>query len=259
MKIKSITKCKEKEDIFCVTVPDTHTLVLSNRTITRQCINFGLIYGKKAWSLATELGITEEEAQEFIDRYFATFSRLAEWIEENKRKVTRDEKAVSQFGRERKFPGINQLSKVRKKSFDQGKRFNKYLREAGNFFVQSAAADFTLNSVILLLEYFKERNLKSLVLGTVYDSIMIDIYPGEEEEVINSSKMIMENIDKLLGLDWVTVPLVADAELGPNWGNLGRVVSSDEDYKFEKGDKVFDLRTNIMAKFNDETEDYELC
>ena len=88
---------------------------------------------------------------------------------------------------------------------------------------------------------------------------MIDIYPGEEEEVINSSKMIMENIDKLLGLDWVTVKLEADAELGPNWGNLGRAVSSDAEYKFEKDDKVFDMRSKIMAKYNEETKEYELC
>jgi DNA polymerase-1 len=259
---------------------DTSEVTKDERQYAKS-INFGVIYGKMAWSLSTELGISFEEAEEFIRLYFEAYPGLKDWLEMNKRKIIDEERSVSMFGRVRHFPGIKALHRINKRSKDQSKKYYGSLREGGNHIIQSTAADFTLHSIVLLQKYLKQSGLKSLILGTVYDSIMVDIYPGEVRDVIETFKAVMENIGELIGLDWITLPITADAEVGPNWGSLSKVGSSDKNYAYldkdvirkererlislgkdplvEMKDKLYDLRDNRFYTFNPESEVYEVC
>jgi DNA polymerase-1 len=203
-----------------------------------KAINFGLIYGKGAPSLAYELGLSVEGATDLIEnKYFGKFTALKDWLENCKISIWQEEKAVSMFGRVRKFPGIHALGFINRGRLvarenlpkHLRKRFYKALREGVNHIVQSSAADFMLKSLIYTQTYLEDSNMKSLILGTVYDSIMIDVHPEELCTIVKITKSILENIDKLEKLDWVTVPMVADCEVGNNWGSLSPIIFTEED------------------------------
>jgi DNA polymerase I-like protein with 3'-5' exonuclease and polymerase domains len=197
-------------------------------------INFGNIYGMGPEALAAQLKISVDGAKEFLNKYFAVFEILKQWINLQRKEIVKCGYAKSILGRVRDFseilkwvkPGTTKVQEhlpkyIRRKFYD-------CLREGVNHKIQSPAADLTHFSVRYLQGYLTDNNCKSCILGTVYDSIMLDLHPDEVGEILTTAKMIMEGIPELERLDWITIPILAEVEIGRNWGNLHKVIFEGE-------------------------------
>ncbi|MNW28082.1 DNA polymerase I [compost metagenome] len=180
-----------------------------------KAVNFGLLYGKGARSLAEDMKMTQEEAQDFIDKYFEEFKGVKAWLDRTKKQVTQKGYVETLAGLWRRLPGVN--------SNDRGVRAD-CLRQAVNAPVQGSGANMTMSSLIRINNKFKELGLKSCIAITVHDSIVIDTHISEFDQVLPIAKDIMENPP----FDWVTVPIVADAEIGRDYGTLVGIDSLDD-------------------------------
>lgn len=200
-----------------------------------KAVNFGLIYGRGAASLADQMKVSVEEAQKFIDKYFELFQGVKRWLDETREFVEKNKYVETLTGRWRRLPGVD--------SNDNSVRGDCY-RQAVNAPVQSSGADMTLLSLILINKEFKKRNFRSRIAITVHDSIVADVYVPEFKEVYTIMKHTMEN----LPYDWITVPILAEAEVGRDYGTLVKLEKLEDlegyasifDYIDEKVQKKYE-------------------
>lgn len=172
-------------------------------------LNFLIVYGGGANTLAAELGISKEEAKALMDQYFRAFPRLKRYIALVHARVQRDLRVVSGFGFTRRFsppPTWNEPKgwAIKRKAF--------------NHIIQNTAAAMTYISIIEISKAMKEQGFKTVLFSTVHDSLLFDVYPGEEDRLVELVKRTMENIDTEAYGYTMNVPLVADIEIGVNWG-----------------------------------------
>jgi uracil-DNA glycosylase family 4 len=199
--------------------------VTDDQRTAAKAVNFGLIYGKGKWSLAEDMHMTVDEAGAFIDKYFEKFAGVKKWLDDTKDFVTKNKYVESLTGRWRRLPGVDSHE-----SGIQGKCF----REATNAPIQSSGSDMTLLSLIKINAEFRKRGLRSVIAITVHDSIVADVFIPEFEEVF----WIMKNTMEHLPYEWITVPIVAEAEIGRDYGTLVDL-GSPEDLK--EYDNIFDF------------------
>lgn len=166
-------------------------------------VNFGIIYGQTAFGLASTLGIDRKEAKSFIDKYFETYPRIQEYMENTLKKVRQSGYVSTKLGRKRYF--YNDLSSSNRaiKEFAE--------RAAINAPIQGSSADLMKLAMIQLAETFKKESLKAKMLIQVHDEIIIEVPPEELETVKKLVKSIMENAFEL------SVPLIADVSVGKDW------------------------------------------
>jgi DNA polymerase I-like protein with 3'-5' exonuclease and polymerase domains len=177
-----------------------------------QCkrLTFLILYGGGANTLSKQLGIHKEEAKELIGQYFRAFDQLSTYIKSKHMIVKRDLYLQSVFGYRRRFKKPANWN-----SWD-GWRIE---RQAWNFLVQNTAACILYCALIKLHRLMQERGMKSLLVLTVHDSIGIDCHPDEVDEMAELVKHCMENPDTHhYGVE-LTVPMAADVEVGPSWGD----------------------------------------
>lgn len=208
--------------------------VTKDQRTAAKAVGFGLLYGKGARSLSVDMGVSLEEAEEFINKYFEEFSGVKAWLDNTKKAVMKNKYVETLTGRHRRLPGVD--------SNDKGVQSDCF-RQAINSPIQSSGSDMTMTSIILINKEFKRRNLKSCLAITVHDSIVADVYVPELEEVYYIMKGTMEN----LPFDWITVPIVADAEVGREYGTLvGLDLEELKNYK-----DVFEyIDTKVEAEHN---------
>ncbi len=122
------------------------------------------------------------------------------------------------FGRRRYLPYINDKSQSHRRAAE---------REAVNMPIQSAASDVLIAALIVIDERMLEREFDSLMVNTVHDSVMFDVWPGELRNLAIQCRNVMESIvsigfDRFPDLDfrWFTVPLAVDLEVGSHYGSL---------------------------------------
>lgn len=185
-------------------------------------VNFGILYKIGAVGIQTALKkegvfITTEEAHEMLEAFRRKYTRMMAAIAAHEDDVRRNGYAVSFTGRVRRVPEVF--------SGDES-LIARALRQVVNFPIQSGAGDLTLMSLVLIHREMKKRKMRSKLILTVHDSIVVDCYDLKEAmEIAQFMKYIMENIHKLAetvcpGCDWswLEVPLVAEFELGRSWG-----------------------------------------
>ena len=181
-------------------------------------INFGILYGMGVNALRSNLGedTSREEAQEFFNAYFNTFTRLAEYLEETKDFARKYGYTETMFGRRRHFPGITSKAPFIRAQAE---------RMAINAPIQGTAADVmrvAMNRVYQFLS--KENKLDDVrILLQVHDELVFEIKTDLVDEIVPKLVEIMESVlaDKV-NLD---VPIKVDVAVGLNWADL-------EDKKF---------------------------
>ncbi len=167
-----------------------------------KAINFGVIYGQSAFSLAKSLGITREEAQQFINEYFGLYRGVREWIDGTLEK-TRESGFVSTiFGRIRPIPDINSK--------------NHNLREfagrtAVNAPIQGTAADLIKMAMISIDRKIREKGKKSRLIMQVHDELVFEVWEAELQEISALVREEMENVADL------KVPLKVSLAVGDSW------------------------------------------
>ncbi len=191
-------------------------------------INFGLLYGQGAAKLAKTIGCSISEAKAFIRVYFDRLPEVKRWISRVKATVREHGYVVSPYGRKRRLASIFS---------PEQDIVAKAERQAVNANVQNTASDCTLMSIVRIRKAFVKKEMRTRAIMTVHDSIIV-LAPAEEAvRAYKIVKHVMETPVSFTNVHWLKVPMVADAKVGKNWGELTEVATSD------------DLQTYLAANF----------
>ena len=165
-------------------------------------INFGIIYGMGAYSLARELGVSQKMAKTIIDQYFTRYSGVKRFIDESIEAARETHQVSTELGRIRFLPDIDSQNK-NVRAFAE--------RTAVNTRIQGTAADLIKLAMIRADEFIVEQKLQSAMLLTVHDELVFEV-PSEELTTIQTRiKEIMETI-------WTfKVPLKVNVAVGKDW------------------------------------------
>lgn len=168
-----------------------------------KAVNFGIIYGQSKYGLSKALGIAPFAAEMFIEKYFATYPKVKEYMQSTIRFAHENGYVETIFGRKR-YLG-NDLASP-----------NNAIREAAeraaiNQPLQGTAADLIKMAMIELDKKLAENNLKSKMIMQVHDELIMEIEDGEFEKVKQLTEEAMELNQPLL------VPLVVDVSCGKSW------------------------------------------
>jgi len=196
--------------------------VTADQRTAAKAVGFGLLYGKGAKSLAQDMGVDLEEAERFIATYFKEFAGMKEWIEGTKKQVLKEKYVETLAGFRRRLPAVD--------SNDRGVQADA-MRQSINSPIQGTGSSMTIKSIILINKMFKTKKLKSVLAITVHDSIVADVYLPELKVVYTIMKYVMEN----LPFSWITVPILSDAEIGLNYGDMVEISDIDEIINYEDG------------------------
>ncbi len=209
-----ITEDKHLMEAFKTGV-DVHTLTASKvfevpvEEVTKEmrykskAVNFGIIYGQSKYGLAKAVGISNAEAGEFIDKYFATYPRVKAYMEGIVREVEKQGYVETIFGRKRYLETELSSSNAMIREFAK--------RAAINQPMQGTAADLMKIAMIDFAKKLKEHNLKSKMIMQVHDELVVEVLKSELDEVKALVKEAMELNQPL------SVPLVVDINVGETW------------------------------------------
>ena len=165
-------------------------------------INFGLIYGMGAYALARELGVSNAEAQKFIEAYFTRLPKVREYLDRTKEQARETGKVSTLFGRVRFISGLDATnSQVR----------GNAERQAINAPVQGTAADLMKLAMIRLHQELANHDLPARLLLQVHDELILEVSRKATKEVGAIVKAVMEGVAQL------RVPLRVDIGTGSSW------------------------------------------
>ncbi len=165
-------------------------------------INFATIYGQGAFSLARQLGISQEEAKDFIRLYFERFSGVRRYLDDCVDKAKRQGYAETLFGRRRYIPELKDRN-FNVRAFGE--------RVAMNSPLQGSAADLIKRAMIEIWRALRQGGSESRLLLQVHDELVVESPHDEIDAVIGIVRREMEGAAEL------AVPLVVDIGVGPNW------------------------------------------
>lgn len=173
--------------------------------------SFGIMYGQGKTALAYEFGTTEEEAESIIETIFSVFPNLRAWMDTKEAEARNEGFVTSPMGRIRWIENADSNNVWRRREAN---------RKAVNTPIQSAASDWTLCSLNEIAKRFRELKLKSVLVATIHDSIMVDVYPGELLKVIEIMKneMVTRLPQRFKWMQGMT-PKV-DFEFGVDWKSM---------------------------------------
>ena len=181
-----------------------------------KAVTFGLAYGEQPISFAPKHNLTVREAEEIFEKYFANKPKVKKFIDETHEFVKQHGYVECLHGFRRNLRDIY--------SQDKSKR-NEALRQSVNTRIQGSGAFLTNSSVIHIDEFLYKHNLRSKLILTVHDSIVLDCPPEEIHIVARAAKYIMENLPiDWLFIDWegerIRYPIAADVEIGVNYNDM---------------------------------------
>ena len=189
---------KTASDVFKVDVMG----VTKDMRRMAKAVNFGIIYGISAYGLADNLNISNKEAKEFIDNYFNTYPGIKSYMEDSIKKAHENGYVKTLFNRKRIIPELENKNYMIRSNAE---------RMALNAPIQGTAADILKIAMINIYKKFNEKALKSKMLVTVHDEVVIDCKKDEFDAVKGILKETMEGVVKL------DVPLVVDINYGDDW------------------------------------------
>lgn len=196
----------QSEDIHRATASEVFGVELADVSFEQRrsakAINFGLIYGMGEFGLASALGITRDAAKAYIDRYFARYPGVAEYMDQTRRKAHEQGYIETVFGRRLWFPEMHGANGPRRAAAE---------RAAINAPMQGTAADLIKMAMVAVQDWLEAQQLKSLMVMQVHDELVLDVPRAEVEIVVGQLPGLMCNVASL------SVPLVAEVGVGPNW------------------------------------------
>lgn len=165
-------------------------------------VNFGIVYGQTEFGLSQELGITRNEAKEFMERYFDSYPKIKSFMEKTIVFCKENGYVTTIFNRRRMIPEINDKNYMTRE-------FGK--RAAMNAPIQGSAADLIKLAMIKVDRLMKEHHLKSKMILQVHDELIFDVVIEEQEILEEIVKKGMEHVCEL------KVPLKADGGFGKDY------------------------------------------
>lgn len=237
---------KEGKDIHSATAAQVFGVSLEDVTAElrrrAKTVNFGIIYGQSAFGLAKQLGIANGEAKEIIEKYFAQYPGIKKYMDKTILQAKENEYVETIFGRKIFIKGINNKNGALRQFAE---------RAAINAPLQGSASDIIKAAMVRIAEELGGRKLglggvsspesqsdsraiqknieidsprilcknsgndkNARLLLQIHDELIIEAPEENAEEIAKRCKKIMENIA------FLTVPLVAEANIGNNWGEV---------------------------------------
>ena len=194
------------QDIHRATAAEVFSVALeevtSDQRRNAKAINFGLIYGMSAFGLGRQLSISRTLAQDYIDRYFARYPGVAEYMERT-RALAHDQGYVETvFGRRLYLPEIDSRNHQRRQAAE---------RTAINAPMQGTAADIIKRAMLTVDAWLPESAHDAVMIMQVHDELVLEVAEADVEAVVAGVSARMAAAADL------SVPLVVEAGVGDNW------------------------------------------
>ena len=165
-------------------------------------INYALLYGKTAFTLAKDIGVTIEAAQEFIDAYFAGFPRVRGFIDKTLERARETGVVKTMFGRRRLVPELNSRNVQIRAAAE---------RVTVNMPIQGTAADILKKAMIDLHAELPKHGFATRMILTVHDELLFE---GPQAEAASAAELVRQRMEGVVSL---AVPLTVDVGFAENW------------------------------------------
>ena len=176
--------------------------VTSEQRRYAKVINFGLIYGMSAYGLASQLGIERSAAQAYIERYFARYPGVANYMQSTREQAKAQGYVETVFGRRLWLPEINGGNGMRRQAAE---------RAAINAPMQGTAADLIKLAMVAVQNWLEKENLTTRLIMQVHDELVLEVPDSELALVKEKLPGLMCHVAQL------KVPLEVSLGVGPNW------------------------------------------
>ena len=200
---------KEGKDIHAETASHVFGVSLSEVTPElrqrAKAINFGIVYGISPFGLARQLGISKENAAEYIQTYFKCYPGIQDYVERVKQEAREKGYVTTLLGRRCYIPDIHSRDPNRR-SFAE--------RQAINAPLQGGNADIIKKAMIKLYRLLKEKHLEAHMLLQVHDELIFEI---AESDLKKAEALIINVMQSIASL---SVPLVVEANVGETWAEI---------------------------------------
>jgi len=214
--VKELKKAfKNNEDIHSLTASQIFNIninkVNQDQRRKAKAINFGIIYGISQYGLAKQINVSNHEAEEFLNSYFAKFPEIKVYMDQTIKFCRKSGYVNNIFGRKSHFININD------KNFNV-RNFQE--RAAINAPIQGSASEIMRLAMIRLSEKLNDKkNNKTKMLLQIHDEL---IFETPKEDVKRISKIIIEEMSSVVKSDHhsFSIPLTVDLNTGTNWGEL---------------------------------------
>lgn len=194
------------EDIHAIMASQVFDVPLDqvDSTLRRKAkaVNFGIVYGISSFGLGQDLDISRKEAEGYIEKYFATYGKVKEFLDRTVEDAKKNGYTVTMFGRRRPIPELAS-SNFMTRSFGE--------RAAMNAPVQGTAADIIKIAMVRVNRRLKEEHLQSKLVLQIHDELIIET---KKEEVEIVQKILVQEMMHAADL---AVPLLVDANVGDSW------------------------------------------
>lgn len=201
-----IAAFRSGEDIHAVTASQVFGVPLAEVTPLQRshakAVNFGIVYGISAFSLAQDIGVFQNEAKAYMDSYFAKYHGVRDYMTRVVEQAKADGYVTTLFGRRRDLPELKS-SNFNLRSFGE--------RVALNMPIQGTAADIIKAAMVRVDARMRAEHLQARLLLQVHDELIVEC-PAEEAETV---KAIL--VDEMEHVVDYRVPLLVDAKIGASW------------------------------------------
>jgi DNA polymerase-1 len=185
-------------EVFGVELPE----VTNDMRRSAKAINFGLIYGMSAFGLAKQIGVDRKQSQAYVDRYFARYPGVLEYMERTRTQAAEQGFVETIFGRRLYLPDINAKNQALRKGAE---------RMAINAPMQGTAADIIKRAMVAVNGWLETSGLDARVILQVHDELVLEV---REDLVEQISQDIRVHMSGAANLD---VPLLVEVGVGNNW------------------------------------------
>ena len=185
-------------EVFGVSIED----VSQDQRRSAKAINFGLMYGMSAFGLTRQLGIPRGEAQEYLDKYFARYTGVRDYMDNIKIKAKEDKFVETIMGRRLYLNEINAANGLRRQAAE---------RAAINAPLQGSAADIIKKAMLDIDELILNEMSEVKMIMQVHDELVFECPKDNADIVMQKIKTTMEQTIEL------NIPLIAEAAIGTNW------------------------------------------
>ncbi|WP_017709788.1 DNA polymerase I [Pseudomonas syringae] len=193
-------------DVHRATASEVFGVELENVTTdmrrSAKAINFGLIYGMSAFGLAKQIGVDRKQSQAYVDRYFARYPGVLDYMERTRTQAAEQGFVETIFGRRLYLPDIN----AKNPSLRNGAQ-----RMAINAPMQGTAADIIKKAMVAVNGWLDESGLDARVILQVHDELVLEV---REDLVDQISEQIRPHMS---GAAELAVPLLVEVGVGNNW------------------------------------------
>ena len=201
-----IAAFREGEDIHTITASQVFgvppELVTRQMRSAAKAVNFGIVYGISAFSLAQDIGVTPAQAKAYMEKYFEKYAGVRAYMTDIVEQAKRDGYVSTLMGRRRWLPELKS-SNFNTRSFGE--------RVALNMPIQGTAADIIKLAMVRVHRRLKAEGLAARLVLQVHDELIVECPEAEAERV---ARLLTEEMEGVVSL---SVPLTAEAHAGRSW------------------------------------------